>query len=104
MEEDKLESMHEVLAKFGNMSSATVYFVLRHFLDSNRFRTGDLILSTALGPGFSSEVFWADVRTVAGLQAVFPKNRPQGAKLRSMRCAHEAAIHPPALKQAIADN
>jgi alkylresorcinol/alkylpyrone synthase len=57
IEEDKLESMQEVLAKFGNMSSATVYFVLRHFLDSNRFRTGDFILSTALGPGFSSEVF-----------------------------------------------
>ncbi|MGO9371537.1 MAG: isoprenylcysteine carboxylmethyltransferase family protein [Syntrophobacteraceae bacterium] len=28
-----------------------------HLHCSNRFRTGDLILSTALGPGFSSEVF-----------------------------------------------
>ena len=55
--EDKLESMKEVLAKFGNMSSATVCFVLRHFLDSNRFRPGEFILSTALGPGFSSEAF-----------------------------------------------
>ena len=49
--------MQQVLEKFGNMSSATVCFVLRHFLDSNRFRQGDLILSTALGPGFSSEAF-----------------------------------------------
>jgi alkylresorcinol/alkylpyrone synthase len=57
LEPDKIESMQQVLAKFGNMSSATVCFVLRHFLDSNRFRPGDLILSTALGPGFSSEVF-----------------------------------------------
>jgi alkylresorcinol/alkylpyrone synthase len=57
IEEDKFESMQAVLAKFGNMSSATVCFVLRHFLDSNRFRPGDFILSTALGPGFSSEVF-----------------------------------------------
>ncbi|MGO9017545.1 MAG: type III polyketide synthase [Syntrophobacteraceae bacterium] len=57
IEEDKLDSMKQVLGKFGNMSSATVCFVLRHFLDSNRFRPGDLILSTALGPGFSSEAF-----------------------------------------------
>jgi len=57
IESDKLESMQQVLEDFGNMSSATVCFVLRHFLDSNRFRPGDLVLSTALGPGFFSEVF-----------------------------------------------
>jgi alkylresorcinol/alkylpyrone synthase len=53
----ELENMQQVLGKFGNMSSATVLFVLKHFLDSNRFRHGDLILSTALGPGFCSETF-----------------------------------------------
>jgi alkylresorcinol/alkylpyrone synthase len=57
LEEEKLESMQQVLGKFGNMSSATVLFVIKHFLDSNRFRQGDLILSTALGPGFCSETF-----------------------------------------------
>jgi alkylresorcinol/alkylpyrone synthase len=56
-DEMKLESMRAVLENYGNMSSATVCFVLRHFLDSSRFRAGDRILSTALGPGFSSEVF-----------------------------------------------
>ena len=70
--------MQEVLAKFGNMSSATVFFVLRHFLDSNRFRTGDLILSTALGPGFSSEVFLGRCENGAGLQAVSLKNARKG--------------------------
>ncbi len=57
LEEEKVECMQHVLGRFGNMSSATVLFVLRHFLDSNRFRQGDLILSTALGPGFCSETF-----------------------------------------------
>jgi alkylresorcinol/alkylpyrone synthase len=57
LEEEKLESMRVVLEKFGNMSSATVCFVLRHFLDSDHFRPGEMILSTALGPGFFSEAF-----------------------------------------------
>ncbi len=57
LEEEKLESMRRVLRHYGNMSSATVCFVLRHFLDSGRFREGDFVLSTALGPGFSSEAF-----------------------------------------------
>jgi alkylresorcinol/alkylpyrone synthase len=56
-DETKLESMRAVLRNYGNMSSATVCFVLKHFFDSGRFRAGDRILSTALGPGFSSEVF-----------------------------------------------
>ncbi len=79
IEEDKLESMQEVLSKFGNMSSATVCFVLRHFLDSNRFRPGEFILSTALGPGFSSEVFLG--RCENGAPAAGPQpGSPQPAR------------------------
>lgn len=57
LDENCLESMRKVLRDYGNMSSATVCFVLKHFLDSGRFRAGDRVLSTALGPGFSSEIF-----------------------------------------------
>jgi len=56
LEEWQLKSMRAVLAGFGNMSSATVLFVLEHFLRSSDYRKGDRVLSTALGPGFFSEM------------------------------------------------
>jgi predicted naringenin-chalcone synthase len=45
----------EVLRRFGNMSSATVFFVLDAVLRSGRPRPGDLGLMLALGPGFAAE-------------------------------------------------
>lgn len=51
--------MRAVLAGFGNMSSATVLFVIEHFLRSSDYRKGDRVLSTALGPGFFSEMVLA---------------------------------------------
>ena len=59
LEEWQLKSMREVLAAFGNMSSATVLFVIEHFLRSSDYRKGDRVLSTALGPGFFSEMVLA---------------------------------------------
>ena len=56
LEERQITSMQAVLAKFGNMSSATILFVLDHFLRTADGRPGELVLSTALGPGFSSEM------------------------------------------------
>lgn len=44
----------EVLKKYGNMSSATIIYVLRRFLEIGK--VGDYGLATALGPGFSSEM------------------------------------------------
>nr|WP_295971690.1 3-oxoacyl-[acyl-carrier-protein] synthase III C-terminal domain-containing protein [uncultured Bacillus sp.] len=44
----------EVLREYGNMSSATVLFVLHRFL--HRGNPGDWGLCTSLGPGFSSEL------------------------------------------------
>jgi len=55
--EDQVRSMRAVLS--GNMSSATVFFVLEHFLGSEEYRTGELVLSSALGPGFFSEMIVA---------------------------------------------
>lgn len=49
-------SMRSALRHHGNMSSATVYHVLDHFLRSDLPAPGLPILSTALGPGFSLEM------------------------------------------------
>jgi polyketide synthase Type III len=45
----------EILRRFGNMSSATVLFVLDEVLRSGRPRQGDWGLMIALGPGFAAE-------------------------------------------------
>lgn len=49
-------SMRAALRDHGNMSSATVFYVLEHFLNSELPKPGMPILSTALGPGFSMEM------------------------------------------------
>jgi predicted naringenin-chalcone synthase len=45
----------DVLRRFGNLSSATVLFVLDAVLRSGRPRSGDIGLMMALGPGFAAE-------------------------------------------------
>ncbi|MFB6466071.1 type III polyketide synthase [Cytobacillus sp. Hz8] len=55
------ESFH-VLKNYGNMSSATILYVLKQFLAKGR--GGELGLATSLGPGFSSEILllrWEDL-------------------------------------------
>ncbi len=52
------EALHEtraVLRDHGNMSSATVLYVLERFLAGGRPREGEYAFLTSLGPGFSSE-------------------------------------------------
>jgi alkylresorcinol/alkylpyrone synthase len=56
LSKEKTRYMWDILRKFGNMSSATVLFVLDQFLKSNEYRTGMKLLSCSLGPGFSSEM------------------------------------------------
>ncbi len=53
-EEDLLPA-RTVLGQYGNMSSATVLFVLREALESRRPRPGEWGLMAALGPGFAAE-------------------------------------------------
>jgi alkylresorcinol/alkylpyrone synthase len=50
----RLGSAYDVLARYGNMSSATVLFVLDEEMRSPR-RAGELGLLAAFGPGFSAE-------------------------------------------------
>lgn len=45
----------EIIAKYGNMSSPTVLFVLEKFMKCN-VAQGEYGIITALGPGFSSEI------------------------------------------------
>jgi predicted naringenin-chalcone synthase len=50
-----LASARAVLRQYGNMSSATVLFVLRHLLQTARPQAGDWGVMLALGPGFAAE-------------------------------------------------
>ncbi|MCA1054580.1 type III polyketide synthase [Rossellomorea aquimaris] len=54
-DESMTENSMNVLKEFGNMSSVTIFYVLKEFLESP-CNKGDLGLGTALGPGFSSEL------------------------------------------------
>jgi len=53
--EEALGETRAVLRDHGNMSSATVLYVLERFLRAGRPRVGEHALLTALGPGFCSE-------------------------------------------------
>ena len=51
---DALAASREVLARFGNMSSATLMFVLAELLEQEQHRTG---VALAFGPGLAAEGF-----------------------------------------------
>jgi predicted naringenin-chalcone synthase len=55
LEESAVAHSRRVLRHFGNMSSATVLFVLEEALRSGRPVSGDWGLMIALGPGFAAE-------------------------------------------------
>jgi alkylresorcinol/alkylpyrone synthase len=50
-----LDVSYRVLARYGNMSSATVLFVLDEAMRAPERKSGDLGLLAAFGPGFSAE-------------------------------------------------
>jgi len=54
IEEEMTNISLQVLKEFGNMSSATILYVLKRFMEIGQ--AGDYGLATALGPGFSSEL------------------------------------------------
>jgi len=49
-----IDDTKEVLRSYGNMSSATVLYVLERFMDKE-LPTGDLGLMLSFGPGFSAQ-------------------------------------------------
>ena len=54
LKSEQVSASRNVLAEFGNMSSATVLFVLKKLLESN-LKAGQNILSMAFGPGLTIE-------------------------------------------------
>ena len=46
----------EVLGEYGNLSSATILFILHSWLTKRRMHSGEYGLAAAFGPGFSSEL------------------------------------------------
>jgi len=55
LDESRLAHSRKVLQEYGNMSSATVVFVLDDLLRSGAPVPGDWGLMIALGPGFAAE-------------------------------------------------
>lgn len=54
LDPEKTKIPLEILKEYGNMSSATILYVLKRFLEIGN--TGEYGLATALGPGFCSEM------------------------------------------------
>jgi len=52
---EKLASSYSVLNDYGNMSSATLVFVLKHLLDSGIVQSNQSIMGMAFGPGLTME-------------------------------------------------
>jgi predicted naringenin-chalcone synthase len=53
--DDALEESRTVLRNFGNMSSATILFVLERFLAPGRVAPGERVYAMAFGPGLTVE-------------------------------------------------
>ncbi|QAY72740.1 type III polyketide synthase [Agromyces protaetiae] len=62
LSETQLEPARETLRDFGNMSSATVLFVLRNILDRADAHDGDRVAAMAFGPGLTVESALLTVR------------------------------------------
>ena len=45
----------DVLANVGNLSSATILFILQEWLEKRPLKSGEHALAAAFGPGFSAE-------------------------------------------------
>ena len=56
LQNDALRFSRKVLCEHGNMSSPTVLYVLKEFMNSKEYEPDEYGLISALGPGFSSEL------------------------------------------------
>jgi alkylresorcinol/alkylpyrone synthase len=56
LEGETFRYSYKVLTEHGNMSSPSVLYVLKEFMDNNEFEQGKFGILSSLGPGFSSEL------------------------------------------------
>ncbi len=54
--EDKMIPSRNVLRDFGNMSSASILFVIKEIIDNNKVEKNDYCCAVAFGPGLTMEV------------------------------------------------
>jgi predicted naringenin-chalcone synthase len=55
LQQEQVEDSRAVLSKYGNMSSATVLFVLNQIIRDPKTKDGDLVCAMAFGPGLTIE-------------------------------------------------
>jgi predicted naringenin-chalcone synthase len=55
LEKEDLSSSYHVLENYGNMSSVTIMFVLKHLLENDNVSDKDSIFAAAFGPGLTIE-------------------------------------------------
>ena len=56
LDEEKMIPSRTVLKNFGNMSSASILFVLKEIIESSQIKPGELCCAAAFGPGLTMEV------------------------------------------------
>jgi alkylresorcinol/alkylpyrone synthase len=56
LQREKTEFSWHVLSEYGNLSSASVLFVLHEWMTRRNMAPGDYGLMAAFGPGFSAEM------------------------------------------------
>ncbi len=61
LSDDEVKSSRDVLHEYGNMSSATIFFVLKEICDKAKDRSSAPLLGVAFGPGLTMETFVATV-------------------------------------------
>ena len=56
LDEEQMYYSREVLKNYGNMSSASILFVLKEIIDNNKIKNDEYCCAVAFGPGLTMEV------------------------------------------------
>jgi predicted naringenin-chalcone synthase len=59
LEENALSNSYEILKRYGNMSSPTILFVLKEFMEQQKSDAQENVFGAAFGPGLTMETFIA---------------------------------------------
>jgi predicted naringenin-chalcone synthase len=56
LDEEKMHPSKEILKNYGNMSSASILFVLKEIIDNHKIKNDEYCCAVAFGPGLTMEV------------------------------------------------